>query len=191
MKMSKAMRKVCDGSGLILVMMLLLVLVGCGGDSTDNGSTSSDVSSAVTSGSEMSGSEASEPASSVAPADITAKIMETLTFDDEMMEIESDLIERQYGIDMDKVEAASVYVVSSGAVADEVAVFQAKSAEDVAEIETALHDRVETVMERFVDYLPDEVPKIEGAIVKTNGDYLLLVIHNDAIEAEKIFDESL
>ena len=202
MKAMQMKKSSISGSALMLVLMLLLTLVGCGGEEAssqpaESAASSSTVSEASSAVSEAS-SEASEAAASSeaelegpSPAEITGKIMDTLTFEDEMMEISSDIIERQYDVDMSTVASASVYVVSSGALADEVAVFRANSEADVAAIQAALEARVQTVMDRFVDYLPDEVPKIEGAIVKTDGLYALMVIHDDAAEAETIFDESL
>ena len=195
MKAMQMKKSSISGSALVLVLMLLLTLVGCGGEEAssqpaESAASSSAVSEASSEASEAAASSEAEP-EGVSPAEITGKIMDTLTFEDEMMEISSDIIERQYDVDMSTVASASVYVVSSGALADEVAVFRANSEADVAAIQAALEARVQTVMDRFVDYLPDEVPKIEGAIVKTDGLYALMVIHDDAAEAETIFDESL
>lgn len=191
MKAMQMKKSSISGSALVLVLMLLLTLVGCGGEEASSQPAESAASSSTASeASEAVASSETEP-EGVSPAEITGKIMDALTFEDEMMEISSDIIERQYDVDMSTVASASVYVVSSGALADEVAVFRANSETDVAAIQAALEARVQTVMDRFVDYLPDEVPKIEGAIVKTDGLYALMVIHDDAAEAETIFDESL
>lgn len=83
-----------------------------------------------------------------------------------------------YGIDEDLVADCAVYA-STGATAEELAIFTLSSQDDVETVSTALGYRVEDRIEGLRDYLPDEVSKLENAVIKTRGASVLLVVAAD------------
>lgn len=83
-----------------------------------------------------------------------------------------------YGIDEATVTSSAVYV-SPGTTAEELAIFAFSSSEDAETATTALGYRVEDRKEELEDYLPDELPKLDKAVVETRGASVLLVIAAD------------
>ncbi len=83
-----------------------------------------------------------------------------------------------YGIDEDLVTDCAVYA-STGATAEELAIFSLASEEDAQTVATALGYRVEDRIEGLRDYLPDEISKLENAVIKTQGASVLLVVAAD------------
>ncbi|WP_312644297.1 DUF4358 domain-containing protein [Hydrogenoanaerobacterium sp.] len=115
-----------------------------------------------------------------------------LTFQDEMNEIaESRLGDFYPTIDASTLNGFKMYKGASGATAEEIAVFQAKDAASVKEIETAIQTRLEDLKLQFEDYVPAEVKKITDAVTETSGNVVVLVVADDAAAAQKIVDEQL
>ena len=100
-----------------------------------------------------------------------------------MAEIGTDRMSGYYDVASDKIESYSAYICGSGAYPDEIAVFQLKSADDVADVKAMLEKRVEAQTATFKDYTPDEMYKIDGKNVVTSGNYVALIICADNAKA--------
>ncbi len=144
----------------ILALMLILVLTACSSDS----------------------------AKTPEVTDITADMLKNLELEDEMLEIKDSILSGQYDISLDKLTSYSVYVSGSGAKADEICVMRAKSKDDAKAIKTALEQRISSQTIRYEDYIPDELPKLEDALIAEKGEYLMLAIVKDTGKAQEIFD---
>lgn len=77
---------------------------------------------------------------------------------------------------------------SSGATAEETALIKAKDKDALDRIEKTVRDRLAFQKESFADYIPTEVPKIESAILRTSGNYLIYCVADDAAEAQAVID---
>ncbi len=121
------------------------------------------------------------------PRDIAAEIVEKGEFP-EMLEMELDIVQKKYGLDKALLESCSVYICSSGAQADEVAVFKAVDANAVKTIKKSVEKRAETVYTDFVDYVPGEIPKVDDHIIITKGNYVFFVIAAQPKSAQQIFE---
>ena len=78
--------------------------------------------------------------------------------------------------------------VGSGAVADELALFEFESKEDAEAAVEQAQARVTAQSESFADYIPEEVKKLDSAIVKTYGRYLVVCV-SGGTEAGEIISE--
>ncbi len=118
---------------------------------------------------------AGSPPAKTPPADeIAQQIIKTGEFD-ELIKLEGERLYLQYDrLDRDLVADAAVYVCSSGAFVDEVCVIRAKSPDDVEAVKEAIDSRLTDLHAKFVDYVPGEIPKLDAAVVETNGDYVMM-----------------
>ena len=82
----------------------------------------------------------------------------------------------------------SVFLFSSGATAEELAAFKMRSAADAETVETAVRERISAQRASFADYNPDEVPKLDRAVVKRSGVYVVLCVAADSSAAESAVD---
>ena len=93
-----------------------------------------------------------------------------------------------YFVDAEQIEAGTAYT-SSGSTSCEVAVFQCKQASQTAEVEKLFKNRVSNQSTLFSTYAPDEVTKLDNAIIKTAGKYAVLCVCDDKAKAESILKE--
>lgn len=116
--------------------------------------------------------------------DFTAADADTLlgtqgVFTEALTEIDKETACALYGIDETTVTDCKVYG-STGATAEELAVFVLDSAEHADEAVTAFGYRIEDRKEGLKDYLPDEVGKLDQAVVEKRGSSVLFVVPADA-----------
>lgn len=124
------------------------------------------------------GGESSTPAEIFDPAADVQTLLDSGAFSETLTEIDQETACLLYGIDEATVTGSAVYG-STGATAEEVAIFTFGSEEDTAAAGTALQYRVEDRIEGLADYLPNEIPKLEKAVLEVRGSSVLLVIAAD------------
>lgn len=80
-----------------------------------------------------------------------------------------------YGIDSSLCTDAAIYV-GSGATADEVAVFNCKDTQSAETVLDAVNLRLEYLKAGYGSYGPDQVPKIENAVVISTAETIIVCI---------------
>lgn len=120
-----------------------------------------------------------------ATADVAAIISDSVEFTELIALTNDNIGPRYYGIDLEAIEEYEVLVCSSGALADEVAVFKMKDREDVEDMLDVVRDRKQDLYDRFVDYVPEEVNKINNAVIGSNGNYVYFVVSSNNSAAKK------
>lgn len=83
-----------------------------------------------------------------------------------------------YNLDVTDIQACIVRC-STGATAEEMALFQATDEAAALRIETAMAARVETQKTAFENYVPEEIPKLEQAQILRSGVYVAYVTATD------------
>ena len=120
-----------------------------------------------------------------ATADVAAIISDSAEFTELIALTDDNIGPRYYGIDLEAIEEYEVLVCSSGALADEVAVFKMKDREDVEDMLDVVRDRKQDLYDRFVDYVPEEINKINNAVIGSNGNYVYFVVSSNNSAAKK------
>lgn len=161
---------------LLAVMSLCTAaLAGCGG---------SEESSAANSTAETT--SAAEENTTVDVTAVADKLKNEITYDDEIIELDSAKIEKIVGVSADLYTTAKVYVGSSGATPEEIDCFEAKDEASAAEIKTALENRVESQKAVFENYKPEQMPKLEEPVIVVNGNYVYMCVSGDNDKAKEI-----
>lgn len=124
-----------------------------------------------------------------AVTDISAKIITELSLGETVALTDNTLPKQYSGIDLSNVAEYSANVSASGALADEVSIFRASDSAAKDKIKAVLNDRVTALDEKFRDYIPDEMTKIEGAVIADNGNYIMLAVVSDGEKAKTLFNE--
>ena len=113
-----------------------------------------------------------------------------ITYQDPLEKLDSDMIGMLYSVD-GLVEESVVYM-GSGATAEEIAVFACNDADTAKnEVKPIVEEHVDAQIESFRDYVPGEVTKLEQAVIRQTGSYVVLSVSNDPDGANKILDEYL
>lgn len=146
------------------------IFAGCGSSSEKETKVSTeakktfDASQAKALGSELSGSS---------------------VFADELSEVNSDIVANYLKLTSDDYTSIIGYK-SSGATAEEITIVECKDGKDISE---QIDSYLETQKTTYKDYNAEEVTKLDNAIIAKKGNFLILVVANDADGAKKIVDK--
>lgn len=118
---------------------------------------------------------------------LAEELKSTVAFEDQLEPVDEDLALSLYGLTDEQVDSMEVYM-GTGAKAEEIAVMEAAEGTDVSVLEEAANHRVESLRTDFVDYIPEEMPKLEDPVIVTSGDYVILCVSGDNEGAQKVID---
>lgn len=117
-------------------------------------------------------------------AETTPKaLMDAGAFSEELEKLEEVILLRLYELDESKVAASAGYA-STGLTAEEVAVFEMTDEQAAKEAEGQLKAHLDYQIEANVDYRPQEMPKLEKAVIRRRGKTLLFLVAADYTAAE-------
>ncbi len=85
------------------------------------------------------------------------------------------------------ITKAAIYE-GSGGTAEEIVVLELASEEDASKAEEVLKTRVSEQIESFTDYVPEELTKLNAAVIKVSGKYAVLSVSDTPDDARKIID---
>lgn len=113
------------------------------------------------------------------------ELLDKAGFEDELSSVDEDVIKQLY--DIEDYSKAQVYI-SSGATAEEIAVFQFGNCNLAKEGFKKAQNRIEEQKQDYETYVPKEVKKLEDALVERHGSYVIVCVSNSD-EAEKIVNQ--
>lgn len=115
---------------------------------------------------------------------LSSEILSKVKFDEELVKVEDDVAKLYYGIEDGDAEEFQVYM-STAAFVDEVSVWKTK---DVNKITEKINARIAEQKESYADYRPDEVPKLDKAVIITSGDVVVCCITSDSDNAKEVIN---
>lgn len=110
-----------------------------------------------------------------------------ITYRDSLMEMDLDTAGMFLNLSDVNVTKAAIYE-GSGGTAEEIVVLECASDDDAKAAEQVLKTRVAEQIESFTDYVPEELTKLNAAVIKVNGKYAVLSVSDTPDEARKIID---
>ena len=116
---------------------------------------------------------------------LASQIVGEVSFDDSLSEIDDDMISMLYSIDG---YTDAVLYKGSGATAEEVAIFKMETTDDAKEALEEAQAHIQSQIESYESYIPEEVSRLEDAIVRQDGCYVCVVVSGDSAAAEKLLD---
>lgn len=171
------MRKNVLTRGLLLtvIAVMLFAMSACGGNEDSNTGKAS----------------RNDKPNKVVDVDKAAEsILSGIGFKDQMTKVDKDVIENLYLIKEKDVKKCAVYV-STGATAEELAVFEARNAKSADKILKQCKLRVKIQKSAFEVYNPDEVGKLSNSVVKKSGDYVVLCVSENKDKASELIKSAL
>ena len=115
--------------------------------------------------------------------DLNSKI----TYQDSLMEMDVDTAGMFLNLSDISVTKAAIYE-GSGGTAEEIVVLECATDDDAKKAEQVLKMRVDEQIESFTDYVPEELTKLNDAVIKVSGKYAVLSVSDSPDEARKIID---
>lgn len=154
-------------------LMLAFSLTACGGGK----------------GGESASSKKAEEVKAQDLKTIADRLQKEIKYDDELSEMAADMFDILYaGFPADKVKDKIIFLSSSGGTAEEIACFEAVDEASVGDLKKGLEDRLTFQRASFKNYVPAEVKRIDKAVLKTVGNYVVLSISNEPDKAEDIIE---
>lgn len=120
--------------------------------------------------------------------DLASKIIEAGVFEDELVEVNSEMIMSDYNFTADEVEEFVSYQ-GSGATSEEIVILKVKEKSNLNNIKNKIEDRLEERKEAFESYLPEEVGKIDNKVFRVEGNYVILCISNDTNKVNTLIND--
>ncbi len=154
---------------------LCLGAASCGTDTTTDNDTNADPASV-------------QETTASAPADVTAAVLAEIPINSAIEKGIDDLSVYFADLDTNGLEAASYYMCASGAYPDEIAVFKFTSAELAETGKTAVQTRLEKQISVYESYTPDEMYKLDGAVLEVKGNYVYYLVTSDNARAKEIVE---
>ncbi len=121
--------------------------------------------------------------------DVYNDLITSIDFGSNMSEMSEIAAENFYFIyDTDILEDYKIYMDESNSTPNEIALFRLAKESDRTTVETIVKNRINDLKIGFEDYNPDEMYKLENAVVKSNGQYVMMVICGDNSKAADIIN---
>lgn len=111
------------------------------------------------------------------------ELMEKVGFVDELNQISPEMVSKLYGID--NAEEAYVYM-GSGATAEEVAVFKFADEQAAKDGLAKAEQRIASQKDSFANYIPEEVARLDDAVIKQSGEYLAVCVSEGSAASDII-----
>lgn len=123
-------------------------------------------------------------------ADITNAVMAEIEIPS-AMEKTADKLDGYYDIDVTTIAEMSMFVCGSGAYPDELAVFRFNDEAGAKAGAEAVQSRLDGQIAVYKDYTPDEMYKLDEAVIITEGNWVAFAACADNARAKEIIESLL
>ena len=122
------------------------------------------------------------------PEALAAELLASGAFTEELTLAENEVGCFLYALE-EKDAPKMRYYFSSGAVSEEIAILPCADEAAAAKARTECGTRLELQTRLFTEYKPEEVPKLEKALVIQQGNMIVLCVAADAEKAKAVLDK--
>lgn len=118
---------------------------------------------------------------------IADSLLSEISYADQLSAVDLDTAKMFLNFADVEINEAYIYE-SSGATAEEIVVLVCKDSDSAAKAKSAFEQRVSEQKENFTDYVPEEVPKLNDAVIITSREYAILSVSGDSAKAKDIIE---
>lgn len=158
---------------VVMTVIAAVVLAGCGGENAAKENED--------------GANLADRLAAAGTEEIAVYLQEGLEFEDVMQSLDSDIAMSLYNLTDEQVSDCHM-IGSTGATAEEIAVFKIKEGQEEA-VENACGERIEAQKAVFENYVPKEMEKLSKPVMVAEGDTMIVVVCNDAEKAAELIDD--
>lgn len=121
-------------------------------------------------------------------ADICSKILNIDCFSDVLTETDSSYVSTFLGIESSEYVNCNFYI-GSGATSERLVFFEASDTETAKTLYDLCNDHIAKLITDYEGYKPEELDKLDRAIVKTKGKYVILCVAGNTTSASSIINQ--
>ncbi len=186
----------------VALLLLMLALAACGGNSEEPAETESTEVTETTEEPAETTEEPAEPAEEVEEAaETVAETSDLMALANQMIQeagitdaipVSAEALTNVYGLDPAQIVAAAGYnAASGGAFPQEIVLVQASSADNAAAVAQAFTNRLSDIAAQAESYDPDSLALAQKCSVVTNGDYVGLFFSEHYDQFVDLFQNGL
>ena len=186
----------------VALLLLMLALAACGGNSEEPAETESTEVTETTEEPAETTEESAEPAEEVEEAaETVAETSDLMALANQMIQeagitdalpVSAEALTNVYGLDPAQIVAAAGYnAASGGAFPQEIVLVQASSADNAAAVAQAFTNRLSDIAAQAESYDPDSLALAQKCSVVTNGDYVGLFFSEHYDQFVDLFQNGL
>jgi len=116
-------------------------------------------------------------------------LMETDLTNEEMADANKYMAEA-YSLNLDDIEEGIIKAPMINLQVDEVAIIKVKDKSKIEEVKAGMQKRVEQQIESFENYVPANAEIAKNSIIKSKGNYVVLIMSKDAELIDEAFENS-
>lgn len=117
--------------------------------------------------------------------ELANKLANEIRFESEMNVVDAEVFSTMYPIKSEDVVFQKTYI-STGYTAEEISVVECSTIEAAGRVKKAFETRVAYQMQSFQNFMPDELTKLQNAVIEIQGKNVILCISNETDKAKKI-----
>jgi len=120
--------------------------------------------------------------------ELSGRLLKEISYQDELSQMDLDVAGMVFSLDGIQIEKAAIYE-TSGWTAEEIVVMECASSADADAAKAMLQTRVEEQKSNYVDYVPEEMDKLNAAVIVESGNFVVLSVSNEPDKAKEIIGE--
>lgn len=136
-------------------------------------------------------SGASESAASLNMSGLADTVSAKLSETDDMVKLSDEKASDFYDLSFDGLSEYTIYVSGSRATANELCIMILKDEDSVANAKASIEKRIDEQKASYENYIPAEYDKIQNAVIKTEGNYIVMAVGIDSDSLEKMIKDNL
>lgn len=136
-------------------------------------------------------SDGGDKTADIAPSEVVKAVLAEVPIDDAAEKDKSEVKSYYSNIDTEAMEDGAFALCRAAQYPDEIAVIKFKSDSDADEAKTAFQARLDSQKELYETYSPDEMYKLESAVIYSKGRYAIFIALSDNEKAKSIVEEKL
>lgn len=122
--------------------------------------------------------------------EVEGKVMKAVSWEG-AVQADNRTVKRIYGINANDYEDVRLYVSDSNMKVEELLLVRLRSTDQSEEIEQAVQSRVDSQLESFEGYGPEQCELLDSHVLDVRGNYILFVVNTKAKAADKAFQNAL
>ena len=120
--------------------------------------------------------------------EVAGRLLGEITYQDSLTKTDLDTAGMFLNLSGIDVTSAAIYE-SSGWTAEEIVVMECASSADADKAKAMMEARVEEQKTNFVDYVPEEMEKLNAAVIVESGNFAVLSVSDEPDKAKSILAE--
>lgn len=120
-----------------------------------------------------------------------SQAVQEVIVDEDLIQKDSQTLKKYYGLNSAEYEGVLFYTSDFAMSAKEVLLIEVKHDVQVAEVKSAIEERVDSRIDSFEGYAPEQVQLLEEAAYVVRGKYIFLAVTPDAEVYRQVFEQSL